>query len=63
MKTIQLQIDEKNFEIFMTIIKNLKNGMIKNLEIKDNDFEESKLYFNQCLEDMAKKLNINLDNL
>ena len=32
------------------IIKNLKNGMIKNLEIKDNDFEQSKLYFNQCLE-------------
>ena len=29
MKTIQLQIDEKNFETFMTIIKNLKNGMIK----------------------------------
>lgn len=52
MKTIQLQIDEKNFETFMTIIKNLKNGMIKNLEIKDNDFEQSKLYFNQCLEDI-----------
>ena len=52
MKTIQLQIDEKNFETFMTIIKNLKNGMIKNLEIKDNDFEESKLYFKQCLEDI-----------
>lgn len=53
MKTIQLQIDEKNFETFMTIIKNLKNGMIKNLEIKDNDFEQSKLYFNQCLEDIG----------
>ena len=52
MKTIQLQIDEKNFETFMTIIKNLKNGMIKNLEIKDNDFEQSELYFNQCLEDI-----------
>ncbi|MCT7433530.1 hypothetical protein [Aliarcobacter cryaerophilus] len=52
MKTIQLQIDEKNFETFMTIIKNLKNGMIKNLEIKDNDFEQSKLYFKQCLEDI-----------
>ncbi|MCT7534506.1 hypothetical protein N5T95_03095 [Aliarcobacter cryaerophilus] len=52
MKTIQLQIDEKIFETFMTIIKNLKNGMIKNLEIKDNDFEQSKLYFKQCLEDI-----------
>ena len=52
MKTIQLQIDDKNFETFMTIIKNLKNGMIKNLEVKDSDFEQNKLYFNQCLEDI-----------
>ena len=49
MKTIQLQIDDKNFETFMTIIK---NGMIKNLEVKDSDFEQNKLYFNQCLEDI-----------
>ena len=43
---------KKNFETFMTIIKNLKKWNDKNLEIKDNDFEESKLYFNQCLEDI-----------
>ena len=52
MKTIQIEIDDKNFETFMTIIKNLKNGMIKNLEVKDSDFEQNKLYFNQCLEDI-----------
>ena len=52
MKTIQIEIDDKNFETFMTIIKNLKNGMIKNFEVKDSDFEQSKLYFNQCLEDI-----------
>ena len=28
------------------------DGRVKNLEIKDNDFEQSKLYFNQCLEDI-----------
>lgn len=52
MKTIQLQIDDSNFETFMTIIKNLKNGMIKNLEVKDSSFEETKLYFKECLEDI-----------
>lgn len=52
MKTIQLEIDDNNFETFMTIIKNLKNGMIKNVEVKDNSFEERKLYFKECLEDI-----------
>lgn len=52
MKTIQLQIEDSNFEAFMTIVKNLKNGMIKNLEVRDSDFEEAKLYFQECLEDI-----------
>lgn len=52
MKTIQLQIDDSNFETFMSIVKNLKNGMIKNLEVRDGDFEETKLYFQECLEDI-----------
>ena len=33
MKTIQLQVEDDNYESFLTIIKSLKKGMVKNLAI------------------------------
>lgn len=32
--------------------KNLKNGMVRSLKIKQDDFGQTKTYFNQCLEDI-----------
>jgi len=36
MKTIQLQIDDNNYDSFMTILNNLKKGLIKSLKV-DSD--------------------------
>ncbi|MDZ7817541.1 MAG: hypothetical protein U5K55_02520 [Aliarcobacter sp.] len=57
MKTIQLQVEDDNYESFLTIIKSLKKGMVKNLVIKENDsiiddFEQTKIYFQKCLENI-----------
>lgn len=35
MKAIHLQIDDKNYEPFLSIVKSLKKGFIKNLVIND----------------------------
>ena len=35
MKTIQLQIDDNNYDSFLTIIKNLKDGFIKNFTVSN----------------------------
>jgi len=37
MKTIQLQIDDKNYDSFMTILNNLKKGFIKNFSVENNN--------------------------
>jgi len=37
MKTIQLQIDDKNYDSFLIILNNLKDGLINNFIVKDND--------------------------
>lgn len=34
MKTIQLQIDDNNYDSFMTILNNLKKGFIKSLKVE-----------------------------
>ena len=57
MKTIQLQVEDDNYESFLTIIKSLKEGMVKNLAVKENDsivddFEQKKIYFHKCLENI-----------
>ncbi len=33
MRTVQLQIEDNNFDTFLTIIHNLKNGIIKNFKV------------------------------
>jgi len=35
MKTIQLQIEDKNYDSFMTIINNLKKGFVKNFTVNN----------------------------
>lgn len=56
MKTIQLQVEDDNYESFLTIIKSLKKGIIKNLAVKEDclvdDFEQTQKYFHKCLENI-----------
>jgi len=37
MKTIELKVDDSRLEAFLTIIRNLKNGMVRDIKIKDTD--------------------------
>jgi len=57
MRTIQLQVEDKDYESFLTIVNSLKKGMIKNFQVKTTDtsysnFEQTKSFFNQCLQDI-----------
>jgi hypothetical protein len=57
MRTIQLQVEDDNYNSFLTVIKSLKEGIIKNFSVKesdamDNDFEQTKIYFHKCLENI-----------
>lgn len=60
MKTIQLEIEDKSLDAVLTLIHSLKKGVIKKYEIKDSDisdkeFQETKVYFNECLYDIENK--------
>jgi len=37
MKTIQLQVDDNNYESFLNIIQNLKDGFIKNFKVSSDE--------------------------
>jgi hypothetical protein len=37
MKTVHLQIDDKNYEAFLSIINNLKDGFIQNFNVDDTN--------------------------
>ncbi len=39
MKTIQLQIDDNNYESFLNIIQNLKDGFIKSFKVINDEKE------------------------
>ncbi|RLA08763.1 MAG: hypothetical protein DRQ51_01035 [Gammaproteobacteria bacterium] len=65
MQTIQLQIEDKNIETFLTILNNLKTNLIKNLTISNAttenltkkyqnspQFTKDKIYFQSCLDDI-----------
>ena len=51
MQTIRLQVEDSNLESFLTIIKNLRHGLVENIEIDNEDgcFLEAKTYFEECL--------------
>ena len=61
MKTIQLQIDDNNYDSFLVIIKNLKDGFIKNLTVTNSknlvDFVSNKEqeYYENLLESMSEE--------
>ncbi|MGD9718023.1 MAG: hypothetical protein AB7U24_02185 [Sulfurimonadaceae bacterium] len=56
MKTIQLQIDDSNYESFLNILNNLKQGFIKKITISDSmetvSDKEQKYY-----ENLLKNMN------
>lgn len=56
MKTIQLQIDDKNYESFLSILGNLKKGFIKKITVSDTietvSNSEQK-YYETLLTDMS----------
>ncbi|MBS4069371.1 MAG: hypothetical protein WC279_05935 [Sulfurimonas sp.] len=57
MRSVQLQVEDDNYESFLTVIKSLKEGMVKNFSVKESDavnkdFEQTKVYFHKCLSDI-----------
>ena len=56
MKTVELQIDDNSFDIFRTLIDNLKDGIIKSFKVKDGIKEVSndeQKYYETLLSDMT----------
>jgi len=58
MKTIQLQIDDKNYDSFMVIINNLKKGFVKNFTVNsDKDInavsDKEHKYYETLLDNMS----------
>ncbi len=65
MQTVQFQVEDNKLETFLIVINNLKDGLFKNVIVKDNNeldrdtliykktnkFKEDKIYFQKCLED------------
>jgi len=56
MKTIQLQIDDNNYDSFMTILKNLKKGFIKGLKV-DSDSTDVEFVSDKEQQHYEKLLN------
>ena len=66
MQTIQLQIEDNKVDQFLNIIDNLKDGIVKNFTVSQDDtlnkstikymktkqFKKNKKYFQKCLEDI-----------
>ena len=54
MKTIQLKVDDSRLEAFLTIIRNLKNGMVRDIMIKDTDSSSSSQHVSApCIEEVS----------
>lgn len=60
MRTIQLQVEDNNLDTFLTIINNLKNGIVKNFKIDeqiDNPIQtvsdEEQSYYEDLLNNMS----------
>ncbi|MFK2821844.1 hypothetical protein ACH5BK_02555 [Arcobacter sp. YIC-80] len=56
MKTIQLQIDDKNYESFLNIVNSLKKGFIKNITVTDtieSVSENEQKYYEKLLKNMS----------
>lgn len=66
MQTIRLDIDENKLQTVLTLLENLKDGIVKNIRIESNnedddalqeykktkEFQDDRDYFQECLEDI-----------
>ena len=66
MQTIQIQVDDNKLDTFLNYVDNLKDGIVKKLQVqsdttldssttkylKTEKFQEDKEYFQNCLEDI-----------
>ena len=62
MRIIQLEVEDKNFEIFLTIIQNLKNGIIKNFKIDEEINKSIEFVLNTEQEKKIDKIAQNIAN-
>ncbi len=44
MKTIELKVEDNSFDIVMTLLENLKSGVIKQLKVRDNQNIKNELF-------------------
>ncbi|OHD97768.1 MAG: hypothetical protein A3E21_08820 [Sulfurimonas sp. RIFCSPHIGHO2_12_FULL_36_9] len=61
MKTIQLEIEDKSLELFLVLINNLKDGIIKNFKIDDVDIKSDFQAVAQELKDIKNKKHKSTD--
>ncbi|MDO9266641.1 MAG: hypothetical protein Q7U00_06105 [Sulfurimonas sp.] len=55
MRTVQLEIEDKSLDLFLSIISNLKDGIVKNFKIKeDGSFDETKAYFQNAYSEIKE---------
>ncbi|MEO1953671.1 MAG: hypothetical protein ABGW74_03100 [Campylobacterales bacterium] len=58
MKTISLEVEDNNLDTLLTIIKNLKDGIVKNLKV-DNSIgfvsESEQNYYENLLNNMSNE--------
>lgn len=66
MQTVRLQVDDSKLDTFLTLIENLKDGIVQNVTVNPSDdlncedqivvdgeqFKKDKIYYNKCLEDI-----------
>ncbi len=58
MKRIQIQVEDDKFNDFMVIIRNLKEGLIKKIEVNDEiEFvgEEEQVYYEALIQNMNNR--------
>ena len=62
MHTLQIDIADDKLDTFLTIVNNLKNDIVQNIKFKDDtNFQDTKKYFNQALEEIENGNDILLD--
>jgi hypothetical protein len=53
MQTIQIEVQDQYVDAFLTLLANLKEGMIQNVQIDENVlFETNKTYFQHALKEI-----------
>jgi hypothetical protein len=60
MQTIQIQVDDSNFDSVLNILTNLKDGLIEKLEVKNVD---SNLQYDLFFYERKKHLHVLRENI